>query len=105
MSEKSLDRHGRWRSVVVAFRASKEEDKAIEDAVALSGMTKQQYLISRATDREITVEKNPRCYKMLKDKLEEIYQELTRIQSAGECSVEFLETVRFVADVYDRTKE
>ena len=40
MSEKRLDRCGRWRNVIVAFRVSKEEGEAIDEAVALSGHSK-----------------------------------------------------------------
>ena len=43
MSEKRLDRCGRWRNVIVAFRVSKEEGEAIDEAVALSGHSKQDY--------------------------------------------------------------
>ena len=43
MSEKRLDRCGRWRNVIVAFRVSKEEGEAIDEAVALSGQTGLHY--------------------------------------------------------------
>ena len=68
MSEKRLDRCGRWRNVIVAFRVSKEEGEAIDEAVALSGHSKQDYIISKLLNREVVVEKSPRTYKLLKDK-------------------------------------
>ena len=51
MSEKRLDRCGRWRNVIVAFRVSKEEGEAIDEAVALSGHSKQDYIISKLLNR------------------------------------------------------
>ena len=97
MSEKRLDRCGRWRNVIVAFRVSKEEGEAIDEAVALSG-----YIISKLLNREVVVEKSPRTYKLLKDKMDAIYRELLRIENAGECSEEFLETIRYVTSLYAR---
>ena len=45
--EKVLDSHGRWRNRIVSFRVSEEEAKIINDKVALSGLTKQEYIIRR----------------------------------------------------------
>ena len=44
MSVKNLDRHNRWRNKTVAFRVSPDEDREIETAVRLSGLTKQDYI-------------------------------------------------------------
>ena len=41
--ERPLDYKGRWRNHTVAFRVSDEEAKLINDLVALSGLTKQDY--------------------------------------------------------------
>ena len=89
MSERVLDQKGRWRNVTIAFRASREESDAIHEAAWLSGLTVQTYIIS----------------KLLEDKMDEIIRELKRIQSSGECSEEFLETIRYVTYIYTGTKE
>ena len=47
MSVKNLDRHNRWRNKTVAFRVSPDEDREIETAVRLSGLTKQDYITRR----------------------------------------------------------
>lgn len=39
--ERVLDRQGRWRNKVVAFRMSPEEDALLDAKVRLSGLTKQ----------------------------------------------------------------
>jgi predicted DNA-binding protein len=76
MSEKNYDRKGRWRSKTVAFRMSPEENEELDVRVKVSGLTKQEYLINRALEKEIIVRGNPRVYIALKRQLEEVLQEL-----------------------------
>ena len=47
MSAKNLDSKGRFRSRTIGFRVSPEEEKLINSAVALSGLTKQDYIVKR----------------------------------------------------------
>ena len=61
MSVKVLDRQGRWRNKIVAFRVSPEEDEQLEAAVQLSGLTKQDYIIRRLQEKEVVVVGNPRA--------------------------------------------
>jgi len=79
MSAKNLDRQNRWRSKTVAFRMSPEEAKQLDVNVRLSGLSKQDYLIQRALQREIKVVGNPRVYKALKNTMTEVLEELRRI--------------------------
>ena len=44
MSAKNLDSKGRFRARTIGFRVSPEEDQLINSAVALSGLTKQDYI-------------------------------------------------------------
>ena len=60
MSVKNLDRHNRWRNKTVAFRVSPDEDREIETAVRLSGLTKQDYITRRLLCRDVVVQGNPR---------------------------------------------
>lgn len=59
MSAKNMDKHNRWRNVTVAFRMSPEEDVQLEALVKLSGLTKQDYIISRVLGKDIIVMGNP----------------------------------------------
>lgn len=54
--EKILDYKGRWRNHTVAFRVSDEESKLLNDLVALSGLTKQDYIIRRLLCRDVVVQ-------------------------------------------------
>lgn len=97
MSAKNLDRHNRWRSKTVAFRVSPEEWEQFEKIVALSGLTKQDYLIERTLQRDIIVQGNPRVYKALKNQMQDIYGELRRISNGGAVSDEILDTLNLIA--------
>lgn len=43
MSAKNVDRHNRFRNITVGFRVSPEEQAELNRAVALSGLSKQEY--------------------------------------------------------------
>mgnify|MGYP000838352317 CR=1 FL=1 len=105
MSLKNRDNHNRWRNKTVAFRVSPEEDAQIETFVKLSGLTKQEYIIRRLTDREITVVGNPRVYKALRDQMKLIYQELQRLAVDEEVPPDLLETLQMVALTLNGLKE
>ncbi len=105
MSEKALDKKKRWRCISIGFRASPEESKFIDEAVALSGLTKQDYIINKLLNREVVVAKSPKTFKALSDKMSEIISELKRIQSAGEVSDELAETIAYVTNIYYQNKE
>ena len=101
MTAKSRDRHGRWRARTIGFRVSEEENAYIDEAVALSGLTKQDYIVNKLLNRDVVVVGNPRVFKALKSKMDNIYNELLRIESAGGLSDEFLETINYVATIFD----
>ena len=54
--ERILDYKGRWRNRTVAFRVSDGEAKLLNDLVALSGLTKQDYIIRRLLCRDVVVQ-------------------------------------------------
>ncbi|MEF9972416.1 MAG: hypothetical protein RSC06_06645 [Clostridia bacterium] len=59
MSKKNKDEHNRWRNKIVSFRMSPDEAELLDHYVHLSGLNKQDYLISRVLQREIVVNGNP----------------------------------------------
>lgn len=93
MSAKNLDSKGRFRAKTIGFRVSPEEDQLINSAVALSGMTKQNYIVKRLLCRDVVVQGNPRVYKALKNQLDEVLAELKRIENGANIDTELLETI------------
>lgn len=104
MSMKNLDKKGRFRSRTIGFRVSPEEEKLINSAVALSGLTKQDYIVRKLTDRAVTVLPNPRVYKALKNQLSAVLDELTRIEDGNSVDGELLEVIRLINATLNGTK-
>ena len=96
--DKNLDCKGRWRNKTVAFRVSEEEAKLIDDLVALSGLTKQDYIIRRLQCRDVVVQGNPRVYKALRNQMADIYEELKRLERCSEANDELLYTIQLIAE-------
>ena len=94
--EKSLDYKGRWRNHTVAFRVSDEEAKLLNDLVALSGLTKQDYITRRLLCRDVVVQGNPRVYKALKKELAAVLAELQRIEAGNGVDEELLNVIELI---------
>lgn len=105
MSKKSLDQHGRFRSITVSFRVSPEESALIDAQVALSGMPKQSYILSRLTCQEITVMPNSRIHKALRDHMGLVYRELRRIRDGSQISPELEAIIGILADEFTQLGE
>ena len=105
MSAKNRDSHGRWRSITVGFRVSPEENEQINKAVALSGLSKQEYCYRRCLKREIVVQGNPKVYKALRNELASVLDELRRIESGGAVRDELLDNIRLITVTLGGMKE
>lgn len=100
MTARSLDKHGRCRSKTAAFRMSPEEAEQLYRLAAISGLSKQDYLIARVFNREVTVMPSSRVQKKLREGFDRTYRGLRRISKAGELSDEFLEVLEVMAKEY-----
>ena len=105
MSQKNKDEQGRWRNKTVAFRVSPEENRQIEAYVAMSGLTKQDYITCRLMHRDVVVQGNPRVYKALRGQLAAVLEELKRIEAGEGVSDELLGLIRMIAVILDGMKE
>lgn len=74
--DKNTDRKGRLRSKIISFRMSPEENEQLDTFVKISGLTKQDYIISRVLQRDIVVHGSPRTYKALKDQIAAVLEKL-----------------------------
>lgn len=105
MSAKNLDTHNRFRSKTVAFRVSPEENEQINIAVRLSGLTKQDFIISRMLNRDVVVHGNPRVYKALRNELAAVLDQLRRIEAGESVDDELLDVIRLIAVTLGGMKE
>lgn len=102
MSEKLLDGKGRWRCVTVGFRMSPEESTMLNTKVYLSGLTKQDYIISCILEKEIVVRGSPRTNKALKNTLCSLMKEL---KENGSFTDEQRETLRLIVKLIEGFKD
>ena len=96
MSARNLDKHNRFRCITVGFRVSPEEQEQINKAVAMSGLSKQEYCYRRCLGRDIVVQGNPKVYKALKDQLAAVLDELKRIEAGQAVDDELLENINLI---------
>ena len=96
----SRDRMGRLRSVTVGFRVSPEEAREIDSLVALSGLTKQDYILRRLTGREVTVHPSVRVQRAVQDQAMLCYEELRRIERAGDVTPELAQVLSVLAETF-----
>ena len=104
MSAKNRDEHNRWRNKTVAFRMSPEEAAQLDEAVRLSGLTKQDYITKKLLDREVIVQPSPRVYKALRDRLDEVLDELRIINDVQTGNDGLLETINLIAQTLNGLK-
>ncbi|MCM1363709.1 MAG: hypothetical protein NC122_09635 [Faecalibacterium sp.] len=105
MSAKNVDQYNRLRSVTVGFRVSPEESDLLNRVVALSGLTKQDYIIKKLLNRDVVVQGNPRVYKALRNQLADVLYELKRIGSSNKLSDELLAVIEMITAILGDMKE
>ena len=105
MSVKSLDREGRWRDITVGFRVSEEENKRISQLAALSGMTKQAFIINRLEGSEITVLATARVQKAMAIQAKRVADELSRISAGERVNERLLDVSETILDVLTQMNE
>ena len=104
MIKTAKDKYNRYRSVTVAFRVSPEENQKINRMVALSGLTKQDYITKRLEDTQIVIHPNPRMYKGMKNLLAEILEEVKNLDPDENPSPELLEIIQVMAEALNDLK-
>ena len=105
MTAKSKDKYDRWRSKTIAFRVSPEEAKQLDRFVSISGLSKQDYLTRRVLHQEVTVIGSSRVYKALHDQMNEVLNELKRIDAGQMIDEELMELIRLIGTVMNGMKE
>jgi len=100
MRAKAPDGAGRVRPVTIGFRVTREQNAAIDELVALSGMTKQDYIVSRLTERGIIVTPNARVQQALARRMDRIYVELRRIERAGDMPADLRASIATITEAF-----
>lgn len=94
----------RKRNVVVAFRMTPEEAQELNVQVALSGLTKQDYLIKCCLEHEIRVVRGRKVARQMKTYLEEI-QEKLQFSKQKKVREEILTPLKHVLEILGEESE
>ena len=103
--DKTLDNKGRWRNVIISFRMSPQERDDLNVRVKLSGLTKQDYIIKRLSERDIVVQPNTRVFKSLRNQMAEILEELKRIDNGAGIDSDLLDIIQIMTQTYNGLAE
>lgn len=90
----------RQRCVTIGFRVSREQSDRIDLLVALSGKTKQDYILERLENESMEVIPSPRMQRTLRDEMRKLCAQLERLKKGEEPSERLLDTCDLVARVY-----
>lgn len=99
MTARNVDGAGRYRCKTVAFRVSPEEADLLQRLADISGMTKQDYLISLALERKVIVMPNKRMQLYMEESMLHVYRELRRIERAGDMPDELASLVEQICTI------
>ena len=91
--------------MIISFRMSPQERDDLNVRVKLSGLTKQDYIIKRLSERDIVVQPNTRVYKALRNQMAEILAELRRIESGGNIDGDLRDIIEITAQTYNGLAE
>ena len=89
----------------MAFRVSPEEDALIESAVRVSGLTKQDYITRKLTDRSVIVQGNPKVYRGLLLEMRSLLEELKRINSGDTVNEDILARIDLIVSIMGKMRE
>lgn len=103
--DKTLDNKGRWRNVIISFRMSPKERDDLNVRVKLSGLTKQDYIIKRLSERDVIVQPSTRVYKALRNQMTEILAELKRINNGADIDSDLLNIIQIMTQTYNGLAE
>lgn len=103
--DKTLDNKGRWRNVIISFRMSPQERDDLNVRVKLSGLTKQDYIIKRLSERDVIVQPNTRVHKALRNQMADILTELRRIENGANIDSDLLDKIQITVQTYNGLAE
>ena len=102
MSAKIKDDKNRWRNKTIAFRASPEEAEELDMRVRMCGArTKQNYILESVLKQKITAVGNPRMLTQFRAQLNEILNELRRINSPNDIPEELFTPIRTMLEILE----
>lgn len=97
MSKPIMDAKGRRRCKTIAFRMSPAEADQLDLRVALSSLSKQEYITKCLLEGTFTVVATTRMRKAVKERVGSVVTELRRIRRAADMDDELVESLETLA--------
>lgn len=104
MTAKCKDPQGRWRDKTIGFRMSEAENNLLNQYVRMSGLSKQDYIISKLLDATVEVKGSAKVYYALEETAREILEELNKTEVPKENITELLKVIAFLSNVLNGFK-
>lgn len=105
MSERRVDKCNRYRCINVGFRLSPEEAEELNVKVALSGLSKRDYIVDCLLKHEIRVVCGIKVAKTMKMYLEAILEELQFMEEGAVPKEELLTTLQHVLEILEKAED
>ena len=106
MSARNNDPKGRFRSETVAFRCSKAEREEMDKRWKLLGyQTKQEYVLDAVLHNKVTAKGKPQMLVNFRIELNGIWNELQRLERAGDMDEELLTPIRTMLEILEGFRE
>lgn len=90
----------RKRPITTAYRTTAEDDEAINLLVAASGMTKQDYIVARLKNEEVTIVPSKTMYYALRNEIRELCKQLNRFRTNENPPEHLLHLCDLVFDIF-----
>lgn len=97
--KKKDDEYARVRNQILNFRTTPEERKKIEDRIALSGLTKSEFLIQSCMNQKIVVHGNVKVFAEINKQLSVIMGHITSTDFPENLEEDVLENLRTIMEL------
>lgn len=105
MSERKVDKYNRYRCINVGFRLSPEESDELNAKVALSGLSKRDYIVDCLLKHEIRVVCGIKVAKTVERYLRSIAEDLQHVGEGAVPKEELLTSLQHVLEILERAED
>ena len=105
MSKKRVEKCNRIRSVTMGFRMSPEEAEELNVKVALSGLSKRDYIVDSLLKHEIRVVCGVKVARTMEAYLEAILEELQFLEEEAIPKEELVTSLQHILEILERAEE
>lgn len=91
----------RKKDVTIAFRTSQKDRELIFNKIAMSGLSRQEYMTNAILDAPIKVFATKNVIDSCKSELQEILSELRRVKEYGELNANYRHELRMIIEIIE----